>query len=118
MAFRFQKFPVYLEIRKFIVDIYRLVDKLPSTEKYELASQLRRAAVSILLNLAEGSAKKSDAEFNRFILISIGSLGEIVAILDIMKDLNFIDTRTQIEYTSRCETLAKQLYGFSRKLKG
>lgn len=117
MAFRFQQFPIYPEIRSFIKRIYLLSDKLPSRERYELASQLRRAAVSVLLNLAEGSAKKSDAEFNRFIMISIGSLGEIVAILDIMEDLNLIDQKTRIDYTNECEVLAQKLYGFSRKLK-
>lgn len=49
MAFRFQKFPIYQEIRNFIKKIYLLVNKLPASERYELASQLRRAAVSILL---------------------------------------------------------------------
>lgn len=118
MAFRFQNFPIYQEIRDFIKQIYLLAGNLPSSEKYELASQLRRAAISILLNLAEGSAKKSDAEFNRFLMISIGSTGEIVAILDILKDLSLIDEKTRIEYTLGCEKLAKQLYGFSRRLKG
>lgn len=118
MAFRFQKFPIYPEIRNFIKKVYLLVEKLPSSEKYELSSQVRRAAVSILLNLAEGSAKKSDAEFNRFILISIGSLGEIVAILDILYDLTLINNQIRVEYTAECEKLAQQLYGFSRKLKG
>lgn len=47
MAFRFQKFPIYQEIRSFIKKIYLLVTRLLSSEKYELASQLRRAAVSI-----------------------------------------------------------------------
>lgn len=117
MAFRFQSFPFYPDVRNFVKKIYLLSSKLPSSERFELASQLRRAAVSVSLNIAEGSAKLSDADFNRFIMISIGSLSEITAILDIMFDLSLIDAKTRIEYTSYCETLAKRLYGFSKKLK-
>lgn len=117
MAFRFQNFPIYPEVRSFVKKIYLLSSKLPSSERFELASQLRRAAVSVSLNIAEGSAKLSDAEFNRFIMISIGSLSEITAILDIMYDLALIDAKTRIEYTLYCESLAKRLYGLSRRLK-
>ena len=73
MGFRFKKFPIYKELRQFISEIYKLTNKLPKSEHYELASQLRRASTSTLLNLAEGSMKSSDRELNRYLLISIGS---------------------------------------------
>lgn len=117
MSFRFQNFPIYWDIRKFIKKIYLLSDTFPNNEKYELSSQLRRAAVSILLNIAEGSAKRSDKEFNRYINISIGSIAEIVAILDILSELSLIDSKIHVEYTSYCESLVRRLYGFSRTLK-
>lgn len=117
MSFRFQNFPVYKEIRVFIKQIYELASVLPRQEQFEIASQLRRAAVSILLNLAEGSMKKSDAELNRFIMISAGSIGEIVAILDICLDHDYIGASLHQEYMVKCESIIKQLYGFSRKLK-
>ena len=59
---RFQNFPVYKKLRLFINDIYKLASTFPKQEQFELASQLRRAATSSLLNVAEGSMKKSDAE--------------------------------------------------------
>src|SRR3990167_8478691 len=80
MGFRFRNFPIYQELRIFIKDIYSLSNRLPRKEQIGLASQVRRAAASSLLNLAEGSMKKSDAELNRFLLISIGSISEIAAI--------------------------------------
>jgi len=61
--------------------------------------------------------KKSDAEFNRFILISIGSIGEIVAILDLCLDIKYINSSLYAQYMLKCENIVKQLYGFSRKLK-
>lgn len=117
MASRAQKFPIYLEIREFIKEIYIISKLFPKWEQFELASQLRRAATSILLNLIEGSAKKSDAEFNRFILIAVGSATEIIAILDIALDQKYITITKHTESLDKVENIIKQLYGFSRKLK-
>jgi len=52
---RFHTFPIYQEIRNYIKEIYKLANDLPKQEQFELASQLRRAATSILLNLADSS---------------------------------------------------------------
>jgi four helix bundle protein len=117
MAFRFRSFPIYAEIRKFVFEIYKLSNNLPKQEQFELASQLRRAASSVLLNIAEGSMKKSDAEFNRFLMISVGSISEIVAILDILLDQKYITTSKHDEFLLKCEDIAKRLYGFSKKLR-
>ncbi|MBI2196821.1 four helix bundle protein [Candidatus Daviesbacteria bacterium] len=117
MSFRFRDFSIYQDIRSFVKEIYQLCSKLPKQEQFELASQLRRASTSVLLNLAEGSMKRSDAEFNRFLMISIGSVSEIVAILDISFDLKYINTSTHQKFMLKCESIVKRLYGFSRKLK-
>lgn len=117
MAFRFRNFPVYQEARRFICDVYLLAQRLPKSEQFELASQLRRAATSILLNLAEGSMRRSDLEFNRFISMAIGSVGEVVSILDICLDQKYITGETHLRFVVKCESIAKQLYGFSRILK-
>jgi len=116
MGFRFLNFPIYKEVKVFNKNIYKLSFSFPRSEQFELASQLRRASSSILLNIAEGSAKKSDAEFNRFILIANGSTTEIVAILDIALDQAYI-TREQYQvFIENCENISRQLYGFSRRL--
>lgn len=117
MAFRFRNFPVYQEVRRFIHDAYLLAQYLPKSEQFELASQLRRAVTSILLNLAEGSMRRSDLEFNRFISMAIGSVAEVVSILDICLDQNYISEETHAKFMVKCESIAKQLYGFSRVLK-
>src|SRR3989344_1271317 len=117
MGFRFRNFPIYQELRIFIKDIYSLSNRLPRKEQIGLASQVRRAAASSLLNLAEGSMKKSDAELNRFLLISIGSISEIAAILDICMDQKYITPSTHKKYVLKCEAIVKQLYGFSSSLK-
>lgn len=70
----------------------------------------------MILNLAEGLIKKSDKEFSRYLMISIGSLGEIVAVLDICYDLRYISSTKHKAYTLKCEMLLKKLYGFRRKI--
>ncbi|MBU0570085.1 four helix bundle protein [Patescibacteria group bacterium] len=117
MAFRFQNFALYKDLRIFVKEIYLLTAKLPPKEKYGLISQLRRSVTSVILNFAEGAMRKSDAEFNRFLMISIGSLGEVVAILDVCLDLKYITPSAHKKYMLECETVAKRLYGFSGKLK-
>jgi four helix bundle protein len=60
-----------------VVKVYQITKLFPDTEKYGLTSQMRRAAVSIPSNIAEGAARKGDKEFIQFLYISIGSLSEL-----------------------------------------
>ncbi|MBI2676641.1 MAG: four helix bundle protein [Candidatus Yanofskybacteria bacterium] len=90
MYYRFENLEIWKLAKKFSADIYKITGKFPKSELFGLTSQLRRAAVSIALNIAEGSDKKSDPEFKRFLRISLGSLNETVTGLYISLDLNFI----------------------------
>ena len=117
MGFRFKDLEIYQDARIFIKEIYKLSNSFPEHEKYGLTSQLNRASVSILLNIAEGSSRGSDKDFNRFVFIAIGSLSEVVAVLDICKDLEYVKTSQYHAYMIKCETLAKRLYCLSRALK-
>ena len=73
--------------------------------------------MSVILNIAEGSAKKSDKEFARFLEISIGSVNEVVACLDIMRELKKINLKEYERLMLQSEELVKQLGGFIKKLK-
>jgi four helix bundle protein len=78
------------------IEIYKLSGKLPAFEKHELGSQLRRAAVSIPANIAEGWAKNhTPKEFLRYLDISLGSCNELEVHLAIAKELGYI---TPMEY--------------------
>ena len=63
MAFRFLEFPVYKDIKKYIREIYQISSGFPQVEQFGMTNQIRRAAVSIALNLAEGSDRGSDKDF-------------------------------------------------------
>jgi four helix bundle protein len=72
------------------LDIYRVTDSFPKHELYGLTSQARRAAVSAASNIAEGSAKRGNGEFRRYLDIVLGSLSELSYVLRIGKDLGLI----------------------------
>ena len=79
---RFLDWKVYRDARRFFVLILSIAKSLPREYRFEIASQLIRAGLSVLLNIAEGSGKHSDAELNRFFDIALGSLFEAVAAVD------------------------------------
>jgi len=70
--------------------IYKLTEKMPDSEKYGLTAQMRRAAVSITSNLAEGSARDSENEFIKFLYYSLGSAAELETQLIISQELGFL----------------------------
>jgi four helix bundle protein len=78
MQFRYEELEISPIILKFIDDVYFLTLKFPSSERYALASQIQRAAVSIYLNIAEGSAR-TRRDYARFARYSMGSLLEVHA---------------------------------------
>ena len=89
--FRFRKFSVYKDSRKFIIEVKKLsIQKFPKTELYCLTSQLWRALDSVLLYIAEGSDRGTDKDFAHFLNLSHTSLNEVVACLDIALDNGYI----------------------------
>ena len=76
--FRFEKLEIWDDAREFISTVYKTTADFPKSEEFGLTNQIRRASISIALNIAEGSAKGSDADFKRFLKMSQGSLHETV----------------------------------------
>ena len=75
----------------FALDVYRATTSFPKHELYGLTSQLRRAALSVALNIAEGSAKLGAREFRRYLDIALGSLAEVTCELRMARDLDLLD---------------------------
>jgi four helix bundle protein len=116
-VFRFTEFEVYQDAKKFRKLIRKYLHKIPKSEQYKLIDQIDRAALSVVLNIAEGSGKKTDKDFANFLQISAGSVNEVIAGFDIALDDQHI---TQIEY-NEIKTLGasvvNQLGGFMKILR-
>ena len=82
-----QKLDIYTVSKSFVQECYRITQKLPSEERFNLVSQIRRAGLSVHLNISEGCSRKSEVERKRYYEVSRGSLIEIDAALDILEDL-------------------------------
>lgn len=117
MSYRFEKLDVWQLSRRFVVDIYKLTANFPKDEKFALTDQLKRAAISITLNIAEGSDRKSDKEFVRFLRMAIGSIEEVVAGLYITKDLNYISQDEFVKTYSDTNIIALKLNALIKSLK-
>ncbi|MCX6268968.1 MAG: four helix bundle protein [Bacteroidetes bacterium] len=74
----------------FVIDLYRITDGFPSSEKFGLASQIRRAGVSVCSNIAEGAARHYSKEFIQFLYIALGSVVEIETQLEIAFNLGYL----------------------------
>jgi four helix bundle protein len=94
------------------IAIYRATESWPKHEQYGLTSQLRRAAVSASVNIAEGAARYGRAEFARFVGVSVASLAEIAHLMMLAKDLALLKNE---EY-ERLEDLRKRAGGLTWKL--
>ncbi|TMI62804.1 MAG: four helix bundle protein [Bacteroidetes bacterium] len=86
-----QKLDIYPVSMLFVAECYKLKRQLPDSEKFAMISQIRRAALSVHLNLAEGASRKSEVERKRFYEISRSSLVEIDAALDIAQQLGYLE---------------------------
>ena len=85
-----QKLDIYTASREFVMETYKLTKLLPSSEKFGMITQLRRAALSVHLNIAEGASRKSEIERKRYYEVARGSVIEIDAALDIANDLKYL----------------------------
>ena len=83
------KLDVYTIARQFVKECYFAANKFPVEERYVLTQQIKRAALSVHLNIAEGSSRKSEVERKRFYEIARGSLIEVDAALDVAADLEY-----------------------------
>lgn len=89
------KMDVFKISRAFVLYCYRETKIFPSEEKFALMQQIRRAAISVHLNLAEGSSRKSLAERKRFYEIARGSIIEVDTALDMAVELNYTNKQTK-----------------------
>lgn len=116
--FRFQKFDVWHKAVAFADQVYALTRAFPVDERFGLTSQMRRAAVSVSANIAEGSGRSSDKDFARFIEIAYGSLLEVISEAHIACQQKFLRGDLMDTLSHQVEELARMLSGLKSKLEG
>jgi len=94
--------------------VYHLTAVFPSVERFGLVSQMRRAAVSVPSNIAEGAARSSTNEFRNFLSIARSSLSELDTQLDLSRDLGFITEKSRTELDQLLVRVDKMLYALYR----
>jgi len=115
VKFNFEKLDVYKKSNDFVSEIYLLIKNYPKEEMFGLTSQLRRAAVSISLNIAEGSAR-TKKDFSRFVDMARGSILECVTILQISLKQNYINETKFNDFKNKLIEISKMLSGLKRSL--
>jgi four helix bundle protein len=96
--------------------VYRAAAKLPKAETYGLVSQLQRSAVSIPSNIAEGHARRSKGDFERFVAIALGSAAELETQLMLAKRLNYLEENAVKDLLSHTDEVARMLRSLHRNL--
>jgi len=96
--------------------VYKITKRFPKEELFGLTSQIRRAALSIPLNIVEGYARNSSADFKRFLLISFGSLKEIKYLLNFSFKENYISEADYSELISLADEIGRMLWAAVKKL--
>lgn len=115
--FKFENLTVYQKGLKFVDDVYLITNSWPKQEIYGLTNQFRRAAISIVLNIAEGSSRTSK-DFSHFLSLARGSCFECVAILMITKNQKLITDSQYSDLYGKCLEISKMLSSLRTKING
>jgi four helix bundle protein len=114
--FNYEKLETWQEAIAFAGMIYTVTKRFPADERFGLTNQMRRAAVSISSNIAEGSSRSSRNEFARFVEIATGSIFEVVSQAFIAKEQGFLSESDFKQIYDSSEKLGKMLSGLRRSL--
>lgn len=113
----FEKLDVWQDARKFVFEIYKITKLFPVEEKYTLCSQMQRASVSIVSNIAEGTCRSSSKEKVRFMEVAYGSLMETYCQLYIAYDLQYITEVQFVELKEVINKISNKLNALNRSFK-
>ncbi len=113
----FRDLKVWDKSHQLTLGVYQATATFPQEERYGLTSQIRRAAVSISANIAEGCGRNGEAELARFLQIALGSASELEYHLLLAQDLGYLDTIQEKDLASEVVEVKRMLTSFIQKLK-
>lgn len=117
IVFRFEQLEIYQLACDIVIDNYGYTRKFPVEERYALASQMNRAAVSIPSNIAEGVSRNSRKDQIHFINIAYASLMELICQVNIACKLGYIDGLEKESFYAKAKNLAIKMNNFTKHLK-
>ena len=117
MAFRFEGLEIFQAAIDFSARVYETVRKFPADERFDLTSQARRAANSIVLNIAEGSGRGTKKDFSHFLDMAVGSTFETVACFFVARRQSYVSQHELDELKRSGESLSKRINAFKRTLR-
>ena len=113
-AYHYKQLIVWQKAMKLVIHVYKVTTNFPKNEQYGLVSQLRRSAVSIPSNIAEGHGRTSDKEIVRFLDIARGSIYELDTQLEISRQLNYLNQEEYRSIFNLLDEISRMLSGLRR----
>jgi len=114
--YNFENLEVYKLANNLVKEIYNLSKKFPKSEDFVLSTQIKRAAISVVLNITEGSSR-AKKEFSRFIEIALGSLIEVKTCCILVRDLKYIDEKDFNQIITKIDELFFKLLNLKKYLR-
>jgi four helix bundle protein len=112
----FRNLEVWTVARSLALTVYRVTARLPPSERYGLTSQLRRAAISVPANIAEGCGRGSDADFARFLYHTMGSASELECLAVLAQDLGYLADREAADLVNECARVKRMTATLLKRL--
>ncbi len=113
----YRNYTVWKKAHALVLDTYKTTRNFPSEEKFNLISQMNRAALSIPTNIVEGCGRETQKEFLRFLHISSGSAFELEYLILVSSELKFIDLETSEKLMNQIAEIKKMLFSLIQKIK-
>ena len=113
----FTQLEVWRKAKDLVIDVYRETSRFPAAEQYGLCSQLRRAAVSITANIAEGTGRGSDVDFARFLEMALGSASETRSHLLLAEELGYLKPEIRETVSEKTTEIGRMLNGLIETLR-
>ena len=116
MARNYLNYKIYHEGYSLALELYKIADRFPANEQNNMISQIKRAAVSIPVNIVEGSAKKSSREFLYFLNTAYGSAKELAILISLSKDIGYIKKEIYKDIYKKIDEFNKKIFLFIRSV--
>jgi len=113
----YNQLKVWERAHELVLAVYRSTETFPASERVGLAGQLRRASISIASNIVEGSSRRGDGEFGRFLSIARGSAAEVAYQLLLARDLGFLSSEQWEQLDGLAQEVGRMLYGLTKAIR-